>query len=177
MAWVLILCKQIGTLEKPGYSSPYVAMGTTAASNWGLSTGSMRTCTFMVCPLKPAFPFTVMVWNGGIVTFCVVQTAPLTPSNWYFFTSTGSLSPDKSCSANFSELLWDSYSDPDITAPKRACHQVAVALASSPTVMQLRALSIIFEPTTTGTFWHRLWWGWPTVAHPHCSLLSPEFGG
>ena len=82
MAQALILHKQIGTLEEPGCSSPYVAMGTTAAGNWGPSAGSMRTCTFMQCPLTPAFPFIVIVWKGGIVTFCVVQTAPLTPSNW-----------------------------------------------------------------------------------------------
>ena len=39
-AWVLRLCRQTGTLEEPGHSSTLVAVGTTAAGNWGLSTSS-----------------------------------------------------------------------------------------------------------------------------------------
>ena len=111
-------------------------MGTTDAGNWGPSTGSVRTCTFMQSPLTLALAPTLTVWNGGIVTFCVVWTAPLMPSNWDFHTSTGSFSLEKSFSFSpgfgLSELLQDSCSDPNMTAPKWACHQVAVACASPP---------------------------------------------
>ena len=47
-AWVLRLCRQTGTLEEPGHSSPQVTMGTMAASNWGLSAsfvGHGSTCS------------------------------------------------------------------------------------------------------------------------------------
>ena len=111
-------------------------MGTTAAGNWGPSAGSMRTWIFMQCPLILALALILTVWNGGIVTFFVVHTAPLTPSNWDFHTSTGSLSQEKLPiffpDFILSELLWDSCSDPNMTAPKWACHQVAVVCASSP---------------------------------------------
>ena len=49
-------------------------------------------------------------------------------------------------------LFQGSWSDPDITAPKSTCFQVAVALASSPFVIIPIALSIIVDPTMTGTF-------------------------
>ena len=69
------------------------------------------------------------MWNGGIVTFCVVWTAPLTPSNWGFCIPTGSLSQEEfpifSPGFILSELLWDSCNDPDMTAPKWACYQVS----------------------------------------------------
>ena len=48
--------------------------------------------------------------------------------------------------------LWDSWSDPDINAPKWACFKVMVALISSPFVIIPITLSIILDHTMTGTF-------------------------
>ena len=94
----LILHKQIGTLEEPGCSSPYVAMGTTAAGNWGPSAGSVRTCTFMQCPLTPAFPFMVIgLKRGNCDLLCGVNSTFNTIQLILLHISTGSLSPDKFC--------------------------------------------------------------------------------
>ena len=49
------------------------------------------------------------------------------------------------------ELVWGSWSDPDMTAWKWACLHIVVTFASSPLVIKLMALSIILEPTMTGT--------------------------
>ena len=110
-------------------------MGTTAAGNWGPSAGFMRTCTFMQCPLTLALALTLTMWNGEIVTFCVVWTAPLTPSYWDFHTSTGSFSQEKfsifSPGLVLSELLWDSCSNPNMTAPKWACYSCMCELPHS----------------------------------------------
>ena len=51
-----------------------------------------------------------------------------------------------------SALLQGSWSNPDITAMKWTCFQVMVALTSSPFVIIPITLSIILNPTMTGTF-------------------------
>ena len=101
MVWALKLCRQIGTLEDPGCNSPWVTISITAAGIWGPSTGSVSTWTLIQCPLtlKLAHTLTVLkgVWSplvhtltvlkGGMVTFHVVQTGPLTSSRQNFLTS------------------------------------------------------------------------------------------
>ena len=72
MAQALKLHRQTGTLEEPGCSSPWVAVDTTAAGNWGPSASSVRTCTHVQCPLTLVLAHTLMVPNDGMVTFCLV---------------------------------------------------------------------------------------------------------
>ena len=48
--------------------------------------------------------------------------------------------------------VWNNWSDPDITALKWACLQVAVALMSSPFIIIPITQSMILDLTMTGTF-------------------------
>ena len=67
MACELMLCRQIGTLEEPGCSSPYGAIGTTAASNWGprgwLRGGHALSCSAL---LHQCFPLMLKFGTGEL---------------------------------------------------------------------------------------------------------------
>ena len=153
MEQVLKLCRQIGTLEDPGCSSPWVTVGTTAVGNWGPGVSSVSTWTHIQCPLTLELVCTLTVLNGGMVTFCVVWTGPLMSSRQNSLTSTGSPLGEEwitsfSTPVSF-ELGWGSCSDPD--SSKWACLHIMVAFTSSLLVIKLMALSMILDPTITGT--------------------------
>ena len=78
-----------------------------------------------------SFKFLFCVLIGSIVTFCVVQTGPFTSSRLIFYTSTGSLLGRNDLplppSPILFEFVWESCSDPDMTAPKWACLHIVAA--------------------------------------------------
>ena len=69
MDWDLMFHRQMGTQEGPGCKSPYIAVSTMEAGNWGPCAGSASTQTCMQCIQAPVLPCILMVPNGGMVTF------------------------------------------------------------------------------------------------------------
>ena len=156
MEQALRFLRQIGTWEEPRCNSPYVAVGIMEAGNWGPCAGSASMWTHMQCPKMPVLPCMLMVPNRGMVTLQVVQTGPWTSSRQNSLDAVGSepregVIPFPASLFPF-ESVQGSWSNPDITAPKWACFQVAVTLMSSPFVIIPIPLSMILDLTMTRTF-------------------------
>ena len=111
--------------------------------------------THMQCPEMSVLPCMLMVPNGQMVIICVVWTYPWTSSrvNSVGAVRSGVVEGQALHSIPIPlALLQGSWSDLDITAPKKACFQVTVALTISPFVIIPITLSIILDLTMTGTF-------------------------
>ena len=93
-------------------------------------------CTYTKCSLTLVLLCTLIVLNGGMVTFCVVWTGPQTLSRQNSFTSMVSPFGEQWITSFSTPVpyvpLWGSCSNPDMTAPKWACIQVMVTFTSSP---------------------------------------------
>ena len=102
-------------------------------------------------------------------------------SRLIFCTYTGSLPGEEwLTSSSFPillEFVWERCSNPDRTAPKWACLHIMVVFLSSPLVITLRALSMIWSQPWLGPFENRSWLVWPAAANPHYNVGSLGSGG
>ena len=119
-----------------------------------------------------------MVLNGGMVTFHVVRTRPLTLSRHNSLIFMGSPFGEEwitsfSTPVSF-ELVWDSCSDPDMTVPKWACLHIVVHLCELSLCHHTHGPIYDFGPNhDVDHSQNRMWLAWPATAHSHCSSFDP----
>ena len=117
---------------------------------------SVSMWTLIQCPQITMLPCILMVPNRGMVTLHVVWNGHALDIIQREFLGCSRV---RGCRGlpPFAALLplapsWGSWSNQDIAAVKWACFQVVVALTSSPIMIIPITLSIILDPTMTGTF-------------------------
>ena len=155
MWWALKFLRQIDSQEEPWCNSPCVVVDAMEAHSWRPHAGSVSIWTHIQCPWMSVLPWIFMVPNGGMVTLCVVQTCPWMSSRWNFLVTVVSGAVEGVTPSVGPPSPWASVGQ--LEQPRYDCTKVGLPPDHScPSYFPFCdipiSLSIILDPTITGTF-------------------------